>query len=163
MALMRLSGLFVLSMLAAGRAQDSLPATPSPTPEQIRFFETAVRPVLVEQCQKCHGPAKQWNGLRLDSRDALLRGGDSGPAIVPGQPDESRLIRAVRHRDEELRMPPESKLTERQIADLARWVEMGAPFPAATATPAAAVKPHRDPNHWAFQPPANPALPAVHN
>src|SRR5436190_23084338 len=129
--------------LAAGEAAgDSLP-----TEEQERFFESAVRPVFAEHCHKCHGPAKQRNGLRLDSREALLRGGDSGPAIVPGQPDESPLIRAVRQIDDELKMPPESKLTERQIADLARWVEMGAPFPAATATPATAGKLHRDPNH----------------
>ena len=76
----------------------------------MHFFETSVRPVLSEHCLKCHGPAKQWNGLRLDSREALLRGGDSGPAIVPGQPDQSRLIRAIRHSDDELQMPPESKL-----------------------------------------------------
>ena len=130
------------------------------TPAQMRFFESAVRPVLVEHCQKCHGPAKQWNGLRLDSREAMLRGGDSGPAIVPGKPEESRLIRAVRQNDDELKMPPESKLTHRQIADLARWVEMGAPFPAPDSR-AAAAQPPRDPNHWAFQPPARPALPAV--
>src|SRR6185503_8440330 len=101
-----------------------------------------VRPVLVENCQKCHGPAKQWNGLRLDSREALLRGGDSGPAIVPGKPDESRLIRAVRHTDDEFQMPPDSKLKDRQIADLVRWVEMGAPLPAVASESG---RPHRDP------------------
>ena len=143
--------------LAVGEPQgDSLP-----TAEQVRFFESAVRPVLVEHCDKCHGPAKQWNGLRLDSREAILRGGDSGPAIVPGQPDKSLLIRAVRQIDDELKMPAESKLTERQIADLVKWVEMGAPFPVATAAPSAAGRVHRDPSHWAFQPPANPSLPGL--
>src|SRR5436190_8305536 len=143
--------------LAVGEPQgDSLP-----TAEQVRFFESAVRPVLVEHCDKCHGPAKQWNGLRLDSREAILRGGDSGPAIVPGQPDKSLLIRAVRQIDDELKMPAESKLTERQIADLVKWVEMGAPFPVATAAPSAAGRVHRDPSHWAFQPPANRSLPGL--
>ena len=64
--------------------------------EQTRFFETSVRPLLVARCHKCHGPRQQTAGLRLDSRDALLRGGDSGPAVVPGRPDDSPLLRAVR-------------------------------------------------------------------
>ena len=138
-------------------AAEGAPA--APTAEQIRFFETSVRPVLVEHCQKCHGPAKQWNGLRVDSREALLRGGDSGPAVVPGQPEESRLIRAVRHVDAELQMPPDGKLTDRQIADLARWVEMGTPFPAAESTG----RPARDPNHWAFHPAGDHPMPDVLN
>ena len=142
-------------VLAAAAAQ----ADAAPTAEQVRFFESAVRPLLVENCQKCHGTAKQFNGLRLDSREAILRGGDSGPAIVPGKPEESRLIRAVRHTDDEFQMPPDSKLSERQIADLVRWVEMGAPFPAAAASQPG--KPHRDPNHWAFQPPAEQPVPRV--
>ena len=128
-----------------------------PTAEQLRFFETNVRPVLVEHCQKCHGDKKQWGGLRLDSREAVMRGGDTGAAIVPGKPKESLLIRAVRHEDEDLKMPKEGKLTERQIADLVRWVEMGAPFPQAQKTGVRT----RDPNHWAFQPPADVAVPAV--
>jgi Protein of unknown function (DUF1553)/Protein of unknown function (DUF1549)/Planctomycete cytochrome C len=153
---MGLMSVLIWSVLAAGEAEgDSLP-----TAEQVRFFESNVRPVLAEHCQKCHGPAKQWNGLRLDSREALLRGGDSGPAIVPGKPGESRLIRAVRQIDDELKMPPESKLTERQIADLVKWVEMGASF-SATAGPTN--RRHRDPNHWAFQPPGQPALPQVNS
>ncbi len=130
-----------------------------PTAEQLRFFETNVRPVLVEQCFKCHGDKKQWGGLRLDSREALMRGGDTGATIVPGKPKESLLIRAVRHEDEDLKMPKEGKLTERQIADLVRWVEMGAPFPEA----APATKRTRDPNHWAFQPLSDPPLPEIKN
>jgi len=143
-------------LLAAGEESGSAP----PTAEQLRFFESSVRPVLAEHCQKCHGLKKQFNGLRLDSGEAILRGGDSGPAIVPGRPDESRLIRAVRHTDEEFQMPPETKLADSQIADLARWVEMGAPFPATEQTAATR---HRDPNHWSFQPPAEQPLPDVKN
>ena len=130
-----------------------------PTAEQLKFFESNVRPVLVEHCQKCHGSKKQWAGLRLDSREALLRGGDSGAAIVPGKPNESLLIRAVRQDDDKLKMPEEGKLTDRQIADLVRWVEIGAPFPDAPKNAGRS----RDPNHWAFQPLAAPIVPAVKN
>ena len=130
-----------------------------PTAEQLRFFETNVRPVLVEHCQKCHGSKKQWAGLRLDSREALLRGGDSGAAIVPGKPDESLLIRAVRHDDEKLKMPEDGKLSDRQITDLVRWVEMGAPFPDAPKNAGRS----RNPNHWAFQPLSDSIVPAVKN
>ena len=87
------------------------------TSEQVRFFETSVRPVLTEHCLKCHGDKKQWAGLRLDSREAALRGGDSGAAVVPGKPLESLLIRAVRHEDKDLKMPQDDKLSQRQIAD----------------------------------------------
>src|SRR5947209_1856746 len=76
------------------------------------FFEKRVRPVLVGHCYECHSTAakKSKGGLRLDSRAGVLKGGDSGPALVPGDPDNSRLIRAVRHTDKELRMPPKKKL-----------------------------------------------------
>ena len=130
-----------------------------PTAEQLRFFETNVRPVLVEHCQKCHGAKKQWAGLRLDSREALLRGGDSGAAIVPGKPNESLLIRAVRQVDDKLKMPEDGKLSDRQIADLVRWVELGAPFPDAPKNAGRT----RDPNHWAFQALADSIVPAVKN
>ncbi len=136
------------------------PARPTPpTAEQLRFFETNVRPVLVEHCHKCHGSKKQWAGLRLDSREALLRGGDSGAAIVPGEPNKSLLIRAVRHEDENLKMPEDGKLSDRQIADLVRWVEMGAPFPDAQKGNGRS----RDPNHWSFQPPKEQRIPVVKN
>ncbi|MDA1050707.1 MAG: PSD1 and planctomycete cytochrome C domain-containing protein [Planctomycetota bacterium] len=130
-----------------------------PTAEQIQFFETNVRPLLAEQCFKCHGDKKQWGGLRLDSREALLRGGDSGEAIVPGEPDKSLLIRAVRQVDDDLKMPKDDKLTARQVAALVRWVEMGAPFPAT----AGAAERTRDPKHWAFLPLAEPSVPVVTN
>lgn len=140
-------------------AADEPARTAPPTAEQLRFFETNVRPVLVEHCLKCHGSKKQWAGLRLDSREALLRGGDSGAAIVPGEPSKSLLIRAVRHEDENLKMPEDGKLSDRQIADLVRWVEIGAPFPSSPKTAART----RDPQHWAFQPPHEPRVPAVKN
>ena len=132
-------------------------AETSPSPEDLAFFETSVRPVLVEHCGKCHGATKQWASLRLDSREAFLKGGDSGPAIVPGKPDESLLIQAVRQTDDNLKMPPEGRLTDRQIADLVRWIEKGAAFPATAVTAGRS----RDPNHWAFQPRAQVVPPVV--
>ncbi len=128
-----------------------------PQSAEEEFFEKQVRPVLVEHCHKCHGPTKQWAGLRLDSRDAILKGGDNGPAIMPGKPDASLLIRAVKHTDDNLKMPENGKLAEGQIAALVRWVEHGAVYPAGSLTAARS----RDPNHWSFQPPAVQSIPVV--
>ena len=149
----------IWTLLFAVLMADEPVVVANPTADQLRFFETNIRPVFIEHCQKCHGSTKQWGGLRLDSREALLRGGDSGAAIVSGKPNESLLIRAVRHEDADLKMPKDGKLSERQIADLARWIEMGAPFPKS----AKADERTRDPNHWTFQPPANPSVPHVKN
>src|SRR5258706_16015402 len=92
------------------------------------FFETQVRPLLARQCQACHSsPTAPMGGLRLDSREALLKGGTRGPAIVPGKPAESLLLRAVRQ-EETLRMPPSGKLKDGEIAVLAKWIEMGGPW-----------------------------------
>ncbi|HVL11939.1 MAG TPA: c-type cytochrome domain-containing protein, partial [Gemmata sp.] len=119
----RLSALLALAVLApAARAAE-------PTPEQLEFFEKQVRPVLVEKCVGCHGPEKQKGGLRLDTRDGALAGGDRGPALVPGKSKDSLLLRAVRHADEELKMPA-AKLPDRDILALEKWVELGAPWPA---------------------------------
>jgi len=122
---------------------------PKPDPDAAAFFETSVRPVLVESCQKCHGPEKQKSDLRVDSREAILKGGALGPAIVPGNPGESLLIQALAHdQDADLQMPPKGKLPDAAIDALTRWVAMGAPWgesaPEATPDPAKA--------HWAFQP-----------
>jgi len=149
---MGFAGILILTVLSAEPAKQ-------PTAEELRFFETAVRPVLVEHCHKCHGEKKQWSNLRLDSRDAILKGGDSGPAVVAGNPKESPLIQLVKESDEKLRMPKEGKLTERQIADLEKWVEMGAPYPVAAAVAGR----NRDPNHWSFQPAKDQAVPFVNN
>jgi hypothetical protein len=136
-----------------------------PTREQVRFFETQVRPVLAENCFKCHGPEKQKAHLRLDSRAAALAGGDSGPAVVPGNLAESLLVTAISHADEILKMPPAQKLEPAKIAALTRWVKIGAPWPG--AAPAAAPPKGdlrvtaKDRAHWAFQPVKRPVLPVV--
>src|SRR5262249_59759733 len=93
---------------AAGLAGDKQADRP-PSPEQVEFFEKRVRPVLAENCLSCHGPKKQMSGLRLDSREAVLAGGDNGPAIRPRDPDNSPLIQAVRHQGER-KMPPKKRL-----------------------------------------------------
>src|SRR5262249_8388548 len=99
--------------------------------DQAEFFEARVRPILVEHCTKCHGPKKQESAVRLDSRAGLLKGNDAGPVVTPGRPTESPLVEAVRY-DGAVKMPPAGKLPDRAVADLAAWVEMGAPWPEAT-------------------------------
>ena len=139
---------------------------------EIDFFEKRVRPVLAENCFACHGEQspQPMSGLRVDTRNALLQGGDRGPAVVPGKPSESRLIQAVRHQG--LVMPPNGKLDDRQIADLEHWISLGAPW-GHTASADAAPGPDAAPadadgegatttgsamsatgagGHWAFQP-----------
>jgi cytochrome c553 len=111
------------------------------------FFEVRVRPVLAGRCFKCHGGDKVSSGLRVDSREALLKGGERGPALVPGDAAKSLLLRAMRHQDEGLKMPPNAKLSEQTVQDIATWIGQGAAWPATTARPDlfAAQK------HWAFR------------
>ncbi len=132
-----------------------------PTPQQIEFFEQKIRPVLAEKCYGCHNAKLKtpMGGLRLDSRDALLKGGDSGPAIIAGDPAHSRLISALSYK-EELKMPPTGKLSDEQRADFTTWVEMGAPDPRTSSTAIAAKKPYdfsAGRKFWAFQPLAHVA------
>lgn len=112
------------------------------TPEQLDFFESKIRPVLVERCAACHsaGAPSVQGGLRVDSRQALLEGGASGPAILPGNPDRSRLIQALTYADEALQMPPGGKLSDETIEAFRQWVRMGAPDPR-TAETSAPTKP----------------------
>jgi mono/diheme cytochrome c family protein len=118
------------------------------SPQERDFFEKQVRPVLVENCFACHGPKKQQAGLRLDSRPALLKGGDSGPALVPGDPDKSLLVQAVRQTGDVKKMPPKTKLKPDAVDALAAWVKMGAPWPEDTTASADREAWKR---HWAFQ------------
>jgi cytochrome c553 len=131
----------------------------APAAQPLEFFETRIRPVLAEHCFQCHGPKKQMSGLRLDSRAALLEGGDDGPAIVPGDADKSRLVQAVRQSGR-LKMPPKGKLPAQAVTDLAAWVKMGAPWPAPQPSPAVRQE-EAWRKHWAFQPVKDPPLPAV--
>ncbi len=123
-------------------------------PDAIEFFEKEVRPLLAKSCWQCHGDAKPKAKLRLTSRAAILAGGASGPAAVPGKPLESRLLNAVRYVGD-LHMPPTGKLTDRQIEVLDRWIRLGMPWPetpvTAAKTPAPETSAKQQP-YWAFQP-----------
>ena len=140
-------------------------ALAEPTPEQIRLFESKIRPILAGNCYQCHSAAdgKFKGGLTLDTRDGWAVGGDSGPAIVPGKPGESLLIQAIRHANKKLAMPKQApKLSEAEINTLTRWVAAGAPDPRVTV--AGPVQSEIDYEQgrafWAFQPVASPAPPA---
>ena len=111
------------------------------------FFEKSIRPLLAEHCWQCHGPEKQWNGLRLDSAEAIQRGGDSGPALVANKADASLLLQAVL-RSGDLQMPPDDPLKPEQIALLRQWIEMGAPWPKSSKSSSSEAWK----THWAFQP-----------
>ena len=136
------------------------------TAQQSAFFEGKIRPLLAAHCLKCHSAAegKTKGGLALDSRDATLKGGDSGPAVIPGNPDKSPLIRAVRYTDSNLQMPPKGeKLSDAQIADLVAWVKMGAPDPRTGAVKGKFADAGAKKTWWAFQPVKQQAPPAVQN
>ncbi len=96
--------------------------------DRVAEFENTIRPLLIKHCIECHGPKKSESGLRLDSRVGILKGGVTGPAVVPGRPEQSVLLQAIRHQDG-LEMPPDVKLTDREIGALARWIENGAAWP----------------------------------
>jgi hypothetical protein len=102
----------------------------APSGQQVEFFEKQIRPILAERCYECHSAGKkQKGGLSLDTRDAVLKGGDTGPALVAGNPDKSLLIEAVRYTNHDLQMPPKKRLTESEVKALEDWVKMGAPDP----------------------------------
>jgi hypothetical protein len=137
------------------------------TPEGIAFFEARIRPVLAEKCYQCHSArAEKLRGnLFLDTRAGMRQGGDLGPAIVPGDPQESLLIQAIHQKDEDFKMPPKQKLPDAVIGDFEAWVKMGAPDPRDEATKV--VKGEIDVDvgrrFWSFQPPTKAAPPALRN
>jgi hypothetical protein len=138
------------------------------TAEHSEFFERKIRPLLVDNCYECHraGAKKIGGGLLLDSRAGIIKGGDTGPAITPGDPEASLLIHAVRQTDAQLTMPPKSRLSPAEIADLEAWVRMGAPDPR-TADTVAVVKAreaidwNKAREWWSFRALEKPAIPAV--
>ncbi len=157
-----------LSLPNAARtvAADASPKSRSEAPSDahIEFFETSVRPLLIERCYECHSGDEAEAGLRLDSRDAILEGGDSGPAIDPGDPAASLLIAAVHYDDRQ--MPPDGKLGAAEIEALTRWVALGAPWPPEDRRTRSTVRSGfeitaDDRAHWAFQPIGDPPLPEV--
>ncbi len=157
--------LLALALLPANFA-----AAQAPSPAEIAFFEAKIRPVLAEHCYACHSTQakKVKGGLRLDDRDSLRKGGDSGPVVVPGKAEESLLIRAIRYDNPDLQMPPKGKLPAAVIADLEQWVNRGAPDPRAKPAAAAGnatweemLRTRRD--WWSLQPVRKVEIPAVQN
>jgi hypothetical protein len=164
-------GAFLSMSLLGALGAAILPAqeTIRPDPAAIEFFESKVRPVLAEHCYRCHSStAKRLKGgLLLDSRAGILRGGDSGPVIVAGKPEKSRLIQAIRYTNVDLMMPPNAKLPNAVIVDLTKWVKMGAAWPDDKSVSKAPKNkydldlPKRKKEHWAWQPIQHVEIPEV--
>ncbi len=149
--------------LAADMKEDAPP--PKFPDEQVAFYEKQVLPILKEHCYKCHTGKKVRGKLWLDSRAAILRGGDLGPAVIPGKLDESPLVKALHYKTEGLEMPPDGKLPQAKIDTLVKWAALGLPF---TPGKEAVVKGHerlvvtdKDREWWAYRPLARPAPPAL--
>ena len=156
----------LLGMTALGE-----PAAPTPDQEAARvdFFEKKIRPLLSDHCYACHSAeTKPAGGLRVDDRNGLLGGGDTGPAVVPGHPEKSLILERIHHSDPKKRMPKEGDLlTEAEVADLTTWIQDGVAWPR-ERIPASLGKNRADyedlkAHHWAWQPRKNPAVPAVNN
>lgn len=122
------------------------------------FFESRIRPVLTEHCQSCHGSNKQSGGLRLDHREALLLGGHTGPALIPGNPNDSLLIQAIRHTGD-YEMPPKKKLPEPVLRDFEKWIQRGAEWPKKSEPTNLGNTAKRSDSHWAFRPVQQPPIP----
>src|SRR5436190_7822200 len=160
--------LFVL--IAGIVAAEDAPQSAPDDPAGIEFFEKKIRPVLVERCHSCHsaGAAKLKGGLRLDTLETALKGGDTGPAFVAGQPEKSLIVEAVSYQNVDLRMPPKGKLPAQQIADLREWVKRGAPWSkekdaGTTGTKGEFNLARRKAEHWAWRPLRSDPPPAVKN
>jgi hypothetical protein len=140
-------------------------AADKPSAADLEFFETKIRPVLAKNCYGCHSSETKspMGGLFLDTRKGVLTGGKSGPAIVPGKPEDSLLIQAIQYKGR--RMPPSGQLPDTSVADLTRWVAMGAPDPREpnTAAPTSSIDIEKGRQYWVFQPPQKTAVPKVKN
>jgi hypothetical protein len=153
-----------LTLLAGVLLPSLAAAADGVTPERGDYFEKRVRPVLAEHCYRCHSAQAKSprGGLRLDTREGLRKGGESGPAVVPGKPAESLLLRAVRHAEGVTPMPPRGRLPAAAVADLENWVAAGAPDPRArVAATTAGPDLEAARRHWAFRPIRAPALSEV--
>ncbi len=147
------------------KADDQATTSEQSNVDDVRFFESKIRPLLASHCYECHSEETQEGELRLDTLVAMLKGGKAGPAIIVGKPKSSLILTAVSYQDSDLRMPPDGKLSDRQIADLTRWVDMGTPHPDAGTV---IIKPlsstvdyESGRKHWAFQPLVEPIVPQL--
>jgi hypothetical protein len=130
---------------------------------KIDFFEKKIRPVLVESCYSCHSTQakKTRGGLKLDTRDAVMKGGDTGPALIPGKSQDSLLIKAIRYDDLDLKMPPKGKLSAEVVRDFEKWIDMGAPDPRTGKEVAGKSDWDTKKDFWVYKPPVKKAIPAV--
>lgn len=157
---LRLTLLLPLLLTSPITAQDS-------RREGLDFFEKHIRPLLAKHCYECHSAESSSvkGNLKLDTRTAVLAGGDSGPALVAGKPDDSLLLKSVMYDNQDLQMPPSGRLSDDDIAALRHWIEIGAPDPRTGTSDqlskTARVKQGRQ--HWSFQPVRTVAVPAVTN
>lgn len=122
----------VIHMAEADPTGPKIVADPA-DPKSVEFFQTKIQPILTQNCIGCHSDQKHKGGLSLASREAIIKGGNSGPAAVPGDPDKSVIVKAVSYTDADLKMPPRHKLSDEQIADITHWIELGVPYVAADA------------------------------
>jgi len=144
-------------------------ATAAPAEDaKIAFFEKTIRPILIQRCYECHSveAGKSKGGLLIDSRDAILKGGDSGPAIIAGNPDKSHIIESVRYQNQDLQMPPKGAMPAAEVKALEEWVKMGAPDPREAVISGKPSAPRiidlkEGAKHWAFRPIATPPVPKV--
>jgi hypothetical protein len=152
-----------LAQPSRAKPADEKPATP----EHLAFFEKHIRPVLVKECYSCHAStaAKIRGGLTLDTRDGIRKGGDTGPAVVPGDASKSLLVKALKHADKDLKMPPKKKLEDGVIADFEKWIALGAPDPRENAPKVvrAEIDVVKGRQFWSFQPLKKPTPPGVKN
>ena len=158
---MRLS--FAFALLIGTSFATPLRAADPPIDDE--YFEKKVRPILVANCISCHGKEKQKADLRLDSREAMLKGGENGPSLRPGDPEKSAIVRSIRF-DGEIKMPKKGKMKDEEIAIFTAWVKGGAPWPAggvvAKASPAEKFDLQaRAKAHWSFQPIRRPEVPSL--
>ncbi len=161
---MRQTGLFLALAILAPWASTSLAAESKFTPDQLRLFESRIRPALVDHCYKCHSAeaGKSKGGLTLDTRAGVLKGGDSGPAIIPGKPAKSLLLTAISHADPDLEMPPnKAKLPDAVIANFRNWIKIGAPDPRSSDGLSTDSKAKAGRDFWAFKKPVRSAPPTT--
>ena len=137
-------------------------AAPLTAQQDVAFFEAEIRPLLLRRCAECHGPEEQKASLRLDDPAAIRAGGDFGPLVVPGDVEASRLAQVIGYEDPHVQMPPKGQLSEAELALLREWITRGAVMPEGDLSLAAAeFDLEARLGHWAFQPIADPPLPAV--
>ena len=128
--------------------------------EALKFFENKVRPLLAAECYECHGSKKSKGSLRLDHISFIRKGGETGPAIAPGDPANSLMIEAIHQSDSDFSMPPKKKLSSQEIAVLENWIKMGAPWPDEVAEGGEVDQngfTQKDYQWWAVQPVKDPA------